>query len=103
MEENSCTVTGVVAAIEAPKRTPAGVSRQRFWLEHRSRQLELGQPREVQARMAVLLIGDDLVRQGERLNEGQRIRVTGFIARAGFKGDARDRLELHAIQLDSPE
>ena len=57
-------------------------------------------PREVQARMAVVLTGEALVRQSETLAEGQRLRISGFLARAGFKGEARDRLQLHARTLE---
>jgi primosomal replication protein N len=91
----------VVAQLEPPKQTPAGVPKQRIWVEHRSRQTQLGQAREVQARLAVILIGDEIVQRAARLQQGARIRLTGFIARAGFKGEAQDRLELHATQLDS--
>ena len=96
MEENSCTLTGVIATLEAARQTPAGVSRQRFWLEHRSRQQENGEPREVQARLAVIVTGGTQ----QALREGQRVKVSGFIARAGYRGEARDRMQLHATRID---
>ena len=71
--------------------------RQRIWLEHRSRQEEAGQPREVQARLAVILTGEQTEAFG--LTVGDQIRVEGFISRAGLKGEARDRLQLHAQSL----
>lgn len=80
-------------------RTPAGVARQRFWLEHRSRQEEDGKPRDVRARIAVVLVGG---RTGllSGLREGQKIRAAGFLSRAGYKGEARDRLQLIAETLE---
>jgi len=33
------------------------------------------------------------------LRVGAQVRVEGFISRAGLKGDARDRLQLHAQSL----
>ena len=71
--------------------------RQRIWLEHRSQQEEAGQPREVQARLAVILTGEQTDAFG--LAVGDQIRVEGFISRAGLKGEARDRLQLHAQSL----
>lgn len=74
------------------------MARQRVWLEHRSRQEEDGKPRDVRARIAVVLVGSrtTLLRG---LREGQRIRAAGFLSRAGYKGEARDRLQLIAETL----
>jgi len=99
LEINCCELTGIVASLEKVALTPAGVPRQRLWLEHRSRQLEDGHPREVQARIAVILAGG-MTRQAQGLKEGQRIKVTGCLSRAGYKGDARDRLQLIAQTLE---
>ncbi len=79
--------------------SPAGVPRQRFWLEHRSRQEEDGQPRDVRARIAVVLAGR-LTGLLNGLREGQRVKVAGFLSRAGYKGEARDRLQLIAEMLE---
>lgn len=81
-------------------RTPAGVARQRIWLEHRSRQEEDGQPRDVQVRIAVVLVGS-LTGLLQGLREGQRVKAGGFLSRAGYKGEARDRLQLIAETLVS--
>ncbi|WP_269800690.1 primosomal replication protein N [Alloalcanivorax mobilis] len=91
-------MTGVIVTLEKVARSPAGVPRQRIWLEHRSRQEEDGHPRDVQLRIAVVLVGS----KTGTLNtarEGQRVRVTGFLSRAGYKGDARDRLQMIAETL----
>ena len=90
----------MIATLEKVALTPAGVPRQRFWLEHRSRQREDGHPREVRARIAVMLSGE-LTRQAAGLREGQRVKVTGCLSRAGYKGEARDRLQLIAQTLQS--
>ncbi|HAB07885.1 MAG: primosomal replication protein N [Alcanivorax sp.] len=96
---NHCQLTGVIASLEKVAVTPAGVPRQRFWLEHRSRQVEDGQPREVRARIAIVLVGGNAsLIQG--LREGQSVTVTGFLCQAGYKGEARDRLQLIAETLE---
>lgn len=99
MESNHCELTGVVATLEKVALTPAGVPRQRLWLAHRSRQLEDGHPREVQARIAIILAGG-MTEQARGLQEGQRLKVGGFLSRAGYKGEAQDRLQLIAQTLE---
>ncbi|MCB1837892.1 MAG: primosomal replication protein N [Alcanivoracaceae bacterium] len=97
-QQNCCVLTGQIAEIEPVRYTPAGVPRLRVWLEHRSRQEEAGTPREVHARLAVILAGT-LTDSASGLNVGDQVRVEGFISRAGLKGDAKDRLQLHAQSL----
>lgn len=93
-------LTGEILSIEPVRYTPAGLPRQRLWVEHRSRQEEAGHPREVRAKFAVILTGTETVRSAETLAPGERIRVTGFLSRAGIRGEARDRLQLHAQTLN---
>lgn len=99
-EANGSELTGVIATLEPVKVTPAGVPRQRFWLEHRSRQQEAGIPREVALRIAVVLAGEEMIRAAAHLEEGMSLKVRGFLTRAGYKGDAAERIELHAVSLD---
>jgi primosomal replication protein N len=99
-EANGCELTGVIAALEPTRYTPGGVPRRRFWLEHRSRQTEDGAPREARLRIAVLLVGQRWLERGPPLREGARVRVEGFLARAGYKGEARERIQLQARSLD---
>lgn len=100
-EANGCELTGVIARLEPTRYTPGGVPRRRFWLEHRSRQEEAGAPREARLRMAVILVGQSWLERGPELREGGRVRVEGFLARAGYQGEARDRIQLQARSLES--
>jgi primosomal replication protein N len=100
-EANGCELTGVIASLEPTRYTPGGVPRRRFWLEHRSRQDEDGAPREARLRMAVILVGEYWQKHGPPLREGGRVRVEGFLARAGWRGEARDRIQLQARSLKS--
>lgn len=79
--------------------TPAQIARQRLWLEHRSRQEELGKPREAQLRIALLFIGSEWVDQSQKMAEGDLVEVSGFLARSGYKGESKQRLQLHVQQL----
>ena len=61
--------------------------------------MEDGQPREVRARIAIVLVGGNAsLIQG--LREGQSVTVTGFLCQAGYKGEPRDRLQLIAETLE---
>lgn len=98
-EANGCELTGVIAELEPTRYTPAGVARRRFWLEHRSRQEEAGSAREARLRLAVLLVGQSWLEREPELREGARVHVEGYLARAGHKGEARDRIQLQARSL----
>lgn len=105
MEHNTITLSGIILEISDIRVTPAGIPHRRFLLEHRSRQVEASHPREVQCRLPVEMRGE-LVRRAQPLLEvGERIKVTGFIDRSGYKDEAGARLVLHAktIQSSSPE
>jgi primosomal replication protein N len=78
--------------------SPARVPRQRLWLEHRSRQLEDGHPREVKARIAVIFVGSKTALIAD-LEQGHHIRVKGWLSRAGYKGFAQEQLQLVAETL----
>ncbi|HLR16309.1 MAG TPA: primosomal replication protein N [Alcanivoracaceae bacterium] len=93
------TLTGIVTACDALSNTPAGIPRQRLWLEHRSRQEELGKPREVHVHIALLFIGEQWVAQSQQLQVGAAVQVSGFLARSGYKGEAQQRMQLHVQQL----
>ena len=96
--QNQCVLTGQVVAIEPVRQTPGGVARQRLWLEHRSRQEEAGVARAVEARIALILAGE-VISSAAQVREGSQIQASGFIARAGHRGEAQDRLELHVQDL----
>ena len=98
--QNQCVLAGQVVTIEPVRHTPGGVPRQRLWLEHRSRQEEAGVARAVQVRIALILAGEAQIRVAAGLRQGSQVQVSGFIARAGHRGEAQDRLELHVQVLE---
>jgi len=101
VEHNSLTLSGVLAEIESIRHSPAGVPHQRVWLEHRSRQVEAGRPREVVARLEVELRGQAVSRFAHLLVQGQKVLVEGFLDRSGHRDEGR-RLVLHAQMITSP-
>lgn len=98
MEKNQVVITGVVIEVESQRVSPGGVAHQRFVLQHRSRQEEAGQPREVFCRILVELRGE-LVAKTQPLAVNDRIEVTGFLARASYKDDTGSKLILHADKV----
>ena len=102
MEKNQVTITGVVIEVESQRVSPGGVAHQRIMLQHRSRQEEAGQPREVFCRLLTELRGD-LISKSPPLAVNDRIEVTGFLARSSYKDDTGTRLILHATNISKTD
>jgi len=82
--DNRLEITGQIVELDALRYTPAGVPVLGFQLEHRSRQEEAGQLRQVEASLPAKAMGE-LARlvAGSRL--GADVRVTGFLAQKSAK------------------
>ncbi|MCG8312756.1 MAG: primosomal replication protein N [Pseudomonadales bacterium] len=97
METNQVVLSGVVIEVDSQRTSPGGVAHKRFVLQHRSRQVEAGQPREVFCRVPVELRGDLVSVMAVEVND--RVEVQGFLARASYKDDSGMKLILHAVQV----
>ena len=82
------------------RHSPAGIPITRFVLQHQSRQIEAGTPREVHCRIVVVAAGEGLSRQAQALREESKVRVRGFLSRSGHKG-GDSKLVLHAQGIES--
>ncbi|MDX1693055.1 MAG: primosomal replication protein N [Ketobacteraceae bacterium] len=91
-------MTGVVIEVESQRVSPGGVAHQRIMLQHRSRQEEAGKPREVFCRLLTELRGD-LVSKAQPLAVNDRVEVSGFLARSGYKDETGTKLILHATDI----
>lgn len=100
METNQLVLSGTIVELENLRYTPAGVPFQTFLLEHRSRQEEAGAAREVQCRLKVEARGEAITANLQHLAQGQRIVVTGFLARSHYKDADSIRLVLHAQHIE---
>ncbi|MCG8668065.1 MAG: primosomal replication protein N [Pseudomonadales bacterium] len=98
MEINQAVISGVVIDVESQRISPGGIAHQRFTLQHRSRQEQAGQPREVFCRILVEMRGD-LVAQVQPIAVNDRLKVEGFWDRSSYKDDTASKLILHAQQL----
>lgn len=85
-ETNHLTITGQVVDVGSRRMSPAGIPQQRISIEHRSRQVEAGIPREARCRIDVKMAGEALALLAKTLVVGQQVEVEGFLTRSGFKG-----------------
>ena len=96
---NVLVIEGLVVQPPETRFSPAGIPISRFAIEHRSMCEEAGLPREVHFWLAVVATGEGLRPPVAVLHTGQRIRVQGFVARAGYRS-AEHRLVLHAQSIE---
>lgn len=96
---NALVIEGLVVQTPETRVSPAGISISRFTIEHQSMCEEAGLPREVQFQLAVVATGEGLRPRVAMLQAGRRIRVSGFLARAGYRA-AEYRLVLHAQSIE---
>ena len=94
-EANRLTITGTVVFIGPRRASPAGIPQQKITIEHRSRQVEAGIPREARCRLDVKVAGEELAGIARTLEVGQQVEVEGFITRAGFR-ESEASVVLHA-------
>ena len=97
-ETNHLTITGLVVDVGSRRVSPAGIPQQRITIEHRSRQVEAGIPREARCRIDVKIAGEELARIARTLAVGQQVGIEGFLTRAGFKGSEAS-IVLHATGI----
>ena len=97
-ETNRLTITGQVVDVGSRRVSPAGIPQQRITIEHRSRQVEAGIPREARCRIDVKMVGEELALLARSLSTGQQVEVEGFLTRSGFKGSEAS-IVVHAISV----
>lgn len=96
---NALVIEGQVTRLPQTRHSPAGIPISRFAIEHQSRCDEAGAMREVRLRLGVVATGPQLQPIVARLVPGSRVRVEGFLARAGFRS-VDHRLVLHAQSME---
>lgn len=95
--DNRVAIAGQVASAPQLRLTPAGIPITRFLLRHASQRPQDGASREVRCEIEVVASGA-LAHGAQALREGDSIHVTGFLARASYRSNAR-WLVLHAEHL----
>ena len=98
MEQNIVRLSGLLRELKALRASPAGILHRELILEHRSRQILDGQPREVRTLITVKATGRELTDRVESLQPGDRIVVSGLLAQASHH-DAQQLL-IHAQAIE---
>lgn len=101
METNFLAITGRIVDIGRCRASPAGVPQQRLRIEHRSRQLEAGLPREARCRIDVRIAGEELTRMTAGLQIGQQVSIEGFLTQAGHRSSEAG-IVVHATHIRMP-
>jgi len=89
-------MTGVLAAMESLRHTPAGLPLVQFRLAHKSLQVEAGYKRQVECEMSCVALGEAAVAIS-RVAAGTQVKVTGFLNR---KNRMSAQLVLHATSTE---
>jgi primosomal replication protein N len=98
--DNELVLSGRLLKSAEVRKTPAGIPIARFTLAHSSRRLEAGQLRDVECRMAVVAVGQALAGTVTGSRPGDRLKVRGFLCRAGYRAPDM-RVELHALEIET--
>ncbi len=96
---NELVIEGRVVRAAETRYSPAGIPISRFALNHSSNCLEAGMQREIRLRIGVVASGKELQVKVAGLAPDDRVRVKGFLARAGYRS-ADNRLVLHAQMIE---
>ena len=96
---NVLVIEGLVVQSPETRVSPAGIPISRFAIEHQSLCEEAGMAREVRFRIGVVATGAGLQAEIAALADGSRVRIQGFIARAGYRSEEH-RLLLHAQSIN---
>ena len=98
MELNTVRISGLLRELKAPRTSPAGVVHRELILEHRSRQIMVGQQREIRAVVIVKITGAQMARQVEGFQPGDRITVSGMLAQASHHDTQQLLIHAQAIE-----
>lgn len=97
--DNLLRLTGRLVEIAAPRTTPAGVMVRTCKVQHRSRQIEAGLPREVECEIEAVALGQEAHLVGQA-GIGTELRLTGFLARKSLRSA---KLVMHVTQIEFVE
>lgn len=96
MSRNTVRLSGVLAAVEPLRHTPAGLAVVEFTLSHASEQTEAGQKRQTGFEMAAKATGE-LAARIAAMRQGSGMEVQGFLNR---KHRMSRQIVLHVTNME---
>lgn len=99
MEQNRLLLTGQILEIRNARISPAGVPQFEIVIEHRSRQMLSGKPREARLKMVVRMSGEAWSAVVATLAQGSRVRIEGFLANASHLDAEKQVLHAQALEI----
>ena len=97
--DNRFSIIGKVCKIPQRSKSPNGIEHCRFYLEHRSQQIESGLPRQAWLNIPVQISGNQLIEKTQSITVGSKLLVVGFIT-SHKTSNGLTQLVLHAEQIE---
>lgn len=86
MLENRVSISGLLAKVYDTRYSPAGIPITRFILEHQSAQSEAGLNRKIYCKVLIIVAGNTMHENLNRLNVGDQILVEGYLNQVSYQG-----------------
>jgi primosomal replication protein N len=99
VDDNRLVIAGTVERRPQTITSPAGIPITRFRLQHGSVQTEAGKERRAACSIEVVASGTAIQQAVQGLEQGNPVRVTGFLTRAERNEECR--LALHAQTIET--
>ncbi len=96
---NRFSLEGLVSSEPKGYKSPNGIEHCRFWIEHRSEQIEAGFQRQAWCKMPVQISGKTLIQQTQGITVGKQLLVTGFLS-SHKQPNGLHQLVLHAEHIE---
>ncbi|MCX2962282.1 primosomal replication protein N [Rodentibacter caecimuris] len=97
--DNRFSLIGTVCQLPKRHKSPNGIEHCRFWLEHRSEQIESGLSRQAWLKMPIQISGNQLVEKTQSITVGNQLLIVGFIT-SHKTVNGLNQLVLHAEQIE---
>ncbi|WP_386694900.1 primosomal replication protein N [Lonepinella sp. MS14435] len=97
--DNRLSLIGTVADLPKRSKSPNGIEHCRFYLEHRSEQIEVGLKRQAWCKISIQISGNQLIQLTQSITVGSQLLVVGFIS-SHKQANGLNQLVLHAEQIE---
>ena len=97
--ENRLILSGTVCSVVKQSQSPLGIPSYKFWIEHRSTQIEVNLERQAWCKIPVQISGNQLVEKTQGITVGSKILIQGFLTTHQLN-NGLTQLVLHAEQIE---